>query len=110
MSGQYGSRTGVYTVGGIDRFDWSKRPLRPVDNVTELPQDLAIFAKQLKSAGYATGMFGKWHLGERGDYHPGKRGFDEAIVSDGVHFDFKTNPKTDYPEGHISGLPDRPSC
>ncbi len=37
MSGQYGARTGVYTVGGIDRFDWSKRPLRPVDNVTDLP-------------------------------------------------------------------------
>src|SRR5437870_4943163 len=31
MSGQYGARTGVYTVGGIDRFDWSSRPLRPVD-------------------------------------------------------------------------------
>src|SRR4051812_42272652 len=30
MSGQYGARTGVYTVGGIERFDWSKRPLRPV--------------------------------------------------------------------------------
>ena len=39
MSGQYGARTGVYTVGGIDRFDWSKRPLRPVDNVTDLPLD-----------------------------------------------------------------------
>jgi arylsulfatase A-like enzyme len=26
MSGQYGARTGVYTVGSIDRFDWSKRP------------------------------------------------------------------------------------
>jgi hypothetical protein len=33
MSGQYGPRTGVYTVGGIDRFDWQTRPLRPVDNV-----------------------------------------------------------------------------
>src|SRR3954467_8957837 len=32
MPGQYGPRTGVYTVGGIDRFDWSTRPLRPVDN------------------------------------------------------------------------------
>src|SRR5437868_7373838 len=39
MSGQYGPRTGIYTVGGIERFDWSKRPLRPVDNVTELPLD-----------------------------------------------------------------------
>ena len=35
MSGQYGPRTGVYTVGGIDRFDWQSRPLRPVDNVAE---------------------------------------------------------------------------
>jgi len=25
MSGQYGARTGVCTVGGTDRFDWSKR-------------------------------------------------------------------------------------
>ena len=39
MSGQYGARTGVYTVGGTDRFDWSTRPLRPVDNVTSLPLD-----------------------------------------------------------------------
>ncbi|MBM4089087.1 MAG: sulfatase [Planctomycetes bacterium] len=99
MSGQYGARTGVYTVGGIDRFDWSKRPLRPVDNVTDLPLDRDIIPQQLKAKGYATGMFGKWHIGERGDYHPGARGFDEAIVSAGVHFDFATNPKTEYPQG-----------
>src|SRR3954471_21817910 len=37
MSGQYGPRTGVYTVGSIDRFDWKSRPLRPVDNVETLP-------------------------------------------------------------------------
>lgn len=99
MSGQYGARTGVYTVGGTERFDWSSRPLRPVDNVTHLSLDLDIFPQQIKEAGYATGMFGKWHIGENGDYHPGKRGFDEAIVSAGKHFDFATNPKTDYPEG-----------
>lgn len=99
MSGQYGARTGVYTVGGIDRFDWSKRPLRPVDNVTELPLDRDIIAKPLKAAGYATGMFGKWHIGQQGAYHPAQRGFDEAIVSMGKHFDFATSPKTDYPEG-----------
>ncbi|MBC7966880.1 MAG: sulfatase-like hydrolase/transferase, partial [Fuerstia sp.] len=99
MSGQYGARTGVYTVGGTDRFDWSKRPLRPVDNVTELPLDRDIIAKQLKAAGYATGMFGKWHIGQRGDYLPGQRGFDEAIVSMGQHFDFATNPETEYPDG-----------
>jgi len=33
-------------------------------------------ANRLKEAGYATGMFGKWHLGD-GDSHPLKRGFDE---------------------------------
>ena len=99
MSGQYGARTGVYTVGGIGRFDWSSRPLRPVNNVTELPLDRDIIAKQLKAGGYATGMFGKWHIGENGAFHPGKRGFDEAIVSMGTHFNFKTNPPTDYPKG-----------
>ena len=99
MSGQYGARTGVYTVGGIERFDWSSRPLRPVDNVTQLPLDRDIIAKQLKASGYATGMFGKWHIGETGQFHPGKRGFDEAIVSMGVHFNFKTSPETDYPKG-----------
>src|SRR5687768_8280724 len=40
MSGQYGPRTGVYTVGGIDRFDWGTRPLRPVDNVTKLAPEV----------------------------------------------------------------------
>lgn len=99
MSGQYGPRTGVYTVGSIDRFDWKSRPLRPVDNVTQLPLDRNIFARQLKQAGYTTGMFGKWHLGEKGDYHPGQRGFDEAIVSAGAHFDFDTNPDTEHRAG-----------
>ena len=99
MSGQYAPRTGVYTVGGIDRFAWQTRPLRPVDNVQELPQDKITIAQTLKSAGYATGMFGKWHLGNGKGYHPADRGFDEAIVSMGAHFDFNTNPKTDYPKG-----------
>ena len=98
MSGQYAPRTGIYTVGGIDRFDWSMRPLRPVDNVTSLPLEKAIIAKALKDAGYATGMFGKWHLGQHGDFHPGKRGFDEAIESSGVHFEFKTDPPVEHPK------------
>ena len=99
MSGQYGARTGVYTVGGIGRFDWQSRPLKPVENVTNLPLDLTVYAEQLKQAGYTTGIFGKWHIGETGAHHPSKRGFDEAITSMGKHFNFNTNPKTDYPEG-----------
>ena len=99
MSGQVGARTGVYTVGGIDRFDWQSRPLRPVENVTQLPLDRDTIAQQLKKAGYATGMFGKWHIGQNGPYHPGKRGFDEAVVTMGKHFNFETSPPMDYPKG-----------
>jgi len=99
MSGQIGARTGVYTVGGIDRFDWQSRPLRPVENVTQLPLDRDTIAQQLKKAGYATGMFGKWHIGQNGPYHPSKRGFDEAVVTMGKHFNFETSPPMDYPKG-----------
>src|SRR5688572_4623395 len=81
MTGQYGPRTGTYTVGGIDRFDWTSRPLRPVDNVSQLPLEKVTVANAMKSAGYATAMFGKWHLGKDGQHHPSKRGFDEAIES-----------------------------
>ena len=97
LSGQYGARTGVYTVGGTDRFDWSKRPLRPVDNLTKLPLDRDTFADQLKKAGYATGLFGKWHIGETGPQHPSQRGFDEALVTMGEHYKFVVNPPTKYP-------------
>jgi arylsulfatase A-like enzyme len=99
LSGQYGPRTGVYTVGNVNRFDWQSRPLRPVNNVTALPLEKITLADTLKKAGYATGMFGKWHLGNDPAHLPDKRGFDEAIESSGVHFDFKTTPAVDYPKG-----------
>ncbi len=99
MSGQYGARTGVYTVGGIDRFAWQTRTLRPVDNITQLPLDRITVAQALKNVGYVTGLFGKWHIGEQGPYHPARRGFDEAIVSMGKHYDFETSPTTDYSQG-----------
>ena len=34
----------------------------------------------LKSAGYTTGIFGKWHLGDEDAYQPEKRGFDEVFI------------------------------
>jgi arylsulfatase A-like enzyme len=37
----------------------------------------ATLAERLKAAGYATGMFGKWHLGYRPEFQPTRRGFDE---------------------------------
>jgi arylsulfatase A-like enzyme len=53
----------------------------------------------MKRAGYATGLFGKWHLGQDPRHHPSARGFDEAIVSMGKHFDFVTQPKVEVPKG-----------
>src|SRR6188508_633781 len=79
MSGQYGPRTGIYTVGGIDRFDWQTRPLKPAENVTMLPLDKVTLGQALKASGYTTGHFGKWHLGQDEAHHPSSRGFDEAI-------------------------------
>jgi arylsulfatase A-like enzyme len=37
-------------------------------------------AQVLKSAGYTTGIFGKWHLGDAAPYQPGQRGFDEVFI------------------------------
>ncbi|MGC8743881.1 MAG: arylsulfatase [Verrucomicrobiia bacterium] len=40
-------------------------------------------AQVLKSAGYTTGIFGKWHLGDEPQYQPDKRGFDEVFIHGG---------------------------
>jgi len=40
-------------------------------------------AQVLKSAGYTTGIFGKWHLGDESDHRPDKRGFDEMFIHGG---------------------------
>jgi len=99
MTGQYGPRTGIYTVGSTNRFDWSMRPLVPVRNVTELAPEKTTIAEALKSAGYVTGLFGKWHLGSDPAHHPSAQGFDEALVSEGRHFDFATIPPSEVPPG-----------
>ncbi len=36
-------------------------------------------AEALRSAGYATGLFGKWHLGAHVEHGPTEQGFDEFI-------------------------------
>ncbi|MDA7922647.1 sulfatase-like hydrolase/transferase, partial [Verrucomicrobiales bacterium] len=56
----------------------------------QLYLDAVILPQLLKSAGYRTGFIGKWHLGNKGDYAPGQRGFDWCSTNVGgprVHFD-----------------------
>jgi arylsulfatase A-like enzyme len=40
-------------------------------------------AQVLKTAGYTTGIFGKWHLGDEPEYQPDRRGFDEVFIHGG---------------------------
>ncbi|EMI52284.1 arylsulfatase A [Rhodopirellula sallentina SM41] len=42
-----------------------------------LHPDEVTIAEVLKQAGYATGMFGKWHLGDQVEFLPTRQGFDE---------------------------------
>ncbi len=46
------------------------------------------FAEVLKTVGYATGIFGKWHLGYSVAFNPAKQGFDEfrGYVSGNVDY------------------------
>ncbi len=37
-------------------------------------------AQVLNNAGYTTGIFGKWHLGDERDRWPSQRGFDEMFI------------------------------
>src|SRR5262249_29431434 len=49
-------------------------------------------ADRLKSAGYATGLVGKWHLGEEEKFHPLNRGFGEFFgFLPGAHSYLQTN-------------------
>lgn len=36
--------------------------------------------EMLRDAGYTTGLFGKWHLGDQDPYRPDQRGFDEVFM------------------------------
>ncbi len=44
-----------------------------------LNQNETTIAELLKSQGYATGMFGKWHLGDQKEFLPLQHGFDEYV-------------------------------
>ena len=61
MTGRNPFRTGLHHLGAMR------------------PQEITL-AEALKTAGYSTGHFGKWHLGG-GDTHPVRKGFDLSYFS-----------------------------
>lgn len=74
LTGRYPHRTGsidTWEGRGLDRLALRERTL----------------ADDLRPAGYATGLVGKWHLGALDErFHPNRRGFDEfAGFSGGWH-------------------------
>ncbi len=48
-----------------------------------LALDATTLPQVLKTAGYRSGIFGKWHLGDEDAYQPQQRGFDEAFIHGG---------------------------
>lgn len=68
MSGKHEFKNGVtHTIHERERMSLK---------TTTLPQIL-------RDAGYTTGIFGKWHLGDEDAYQPDKRGFDEVFIHGG---------------------------
>ncbi len=87
------SRAGLLTGRYQQRHGWEFNPAgRDVDAGMSI--DERTFADEMKAAGYATGMIGKWHLGYQGPYHPLSRGFDEyfGVLAGGSIFIDPTVP------------------
>ncbi|MDP8243236.1 MAG: sulfatase [Candidatus Hinthialibacter antarcticus] len=93
MSGQYPAHVGV-----IDFITGHWRPYEklrvPKNRTQHLPLEIITLGEAMQSAGYKTGVFGKWHLGGR-EHFPDRQGFDEMLVTGGAHFNFRTTPETD---------------
>lgn len=65
MTGRYSLRTGVrdtYNGGAI------------------MSNNETTIAEILREANYATGIFGKWHLGDNYPFRPSEQGFDESLI------------------------------
>ena len=88
LTGRYHPRGGVRGVStGQERLNLDERTLADV----------------LKSAGYATGAFGKWHNGTQWPYHPLARGFDEYYGFTSGHWGEYFDPPLDHNGKPIRG-------
>ncbi|MCX6894694.1 MAG: sulfatase-like hydrolase/transferase [Verrucomicrobia bacterium] len=83
------SRAGFLSGRYQDHFGFQGNPKHGASD-WGLPLDERTIADRLKTAGYKTAAFGKWHLGEKPEQHPMSRGFDEYFgFLAGMHDYFK---------------------
>lgn len=92
ITGRWQQRIGLefafgYQVEQFRRVDGAWVP-EPDIHGLGLPVSEITIADRLKAAGYATGAFGKWHLGYKDEYNPTRRGFDEYFGELLGHADF----------------------
>ena len=102
MTGRWQQRIGLefafgYQVEQSRRVNGAWVP-EPDIHGLGLPLGETTIADRLKTAGYATGAFGKWHLGYRDAYNPTKRGFDEYFGELLGHADY-------YQHAYYDGTP-----
>jgi arylsulfatase A-like enzyme len=75
------ARAGLVTGRYQQRFGFdanAEGKAQPTDRGPRaLDRGQTTVAQRLKALGYATGLFGKWHLGPEPGYRPTERGFDE---------------------------------
>lgn len=91
------SRAALLSGRPQTRFGFEFNPVGR-DELTGLPLDQTTLAQLMKRAGYATGMVGKWHIGQAAGYHPLDRGFDSYFGMLGGATDYIVRPA----EGDIS--------
>jgi arylsulfatase A len=73
-------------TGNVGRYDDAIR-LRE-QNDLGLPPQMAVLAPGLKTAGYATALIGKWHLGYEPKFNPLDQGFDRFFGILGGNVDY----------------------